>query len=117
MSVNKVILVGNVGRDPEFNYVDKRPYASFSLATSERLPSGQEITEWHNIIMWDDAALTAERYITKGTKLYIEGKLRTRTWQDFNAIKRKVTEIYVDTFDILARPTARPAAVPPGQNL
>lgn len=113
MSVNKVILVGNVGRDPEINYVGKRPYASFSLATSERLTSGQELTEWHNIIMWDDAALTAERYITKGTKLYLEGKLRTRVWQDFNAIKRKVTEIYVDSFDILARPNAKPGAQTP----
>ncbi|MDY3859015.1 MAG: single-stranded DNA-binding protein [Muribaculaceae bacterium] len=107
MSVNKVILVGNVGRDPEIKYVGNRPYATFSLATSERLASGQEITEWHEIIMWDKAAETAERYITKGTKLYLEGKLRTRTWQDFNAIKRKVTEIYVDTFDILQRPTQR----------
>ena len=55
--------------------------------------------------MWDRAAEIAERYISKGTKLYIEGKLRTRDWQDRNAINRKVTEIFVDTFDILSRPT------------
>lgn len=111
MSVNKVILVGNVGKNPEIRYVDSRPYATFSLATTERgykTAAGVEVperTEWHNIVMWDRDALTAERYITKGTKLYIEGKLRTRDWQDFNAIKRKVTEIYVETFDILSRPT------------
>lgn len=111
MSVNKVILVGNVGKDPEIRYVDSRPFATFSLATTERAyrtAAGIDVperTEWHNIVMWDRNAQTAERYITKGTKLYIEGKLRTRDWQDFNAIKRKVTEIYVDTFDILSRPT------------
>jgi len=112
MSVNKVILVGNVGKHPEIRYIGSRPCATFSLATSERgyrAANGQEVperTEWHNIVMWDRAAETAERYITKGTKLYIEGKLRTREWQDFNAIKRKTTEIYVDSFDILSRPQA-----------
>lgn len=113
MSVNKVILVGNVGRAPEIRYVESRPYATFSLATTERMASGREITEWHQLVMWDGAAETAERYITKGTKLYVEGRLRTRTWQDFNAIKRSVTEIYVDTFDILARPQTATAATPP----
>lgn len=111
MSVNKVILVGNVGKNPELRYIDKRPYATFSLATNEpayRTAAGVEVperTEWHNIVMWDAAAETAERYITKGTKLYVEGKLRTRVWQDFNAIKRTITEVYVEAFDILSRPT------------
>lgn len=114
MSVNKVILVGNVGRDPEIRYVDTRPCATFSLATTERAHRSArgadvpELTEWHNIVMWDAAAETAERYIRRGTKLYLEGKLRTRTWQDFNAIKRTITEIVVDTFDILARNPAYP---------
>lgn len=113
MSVNKVILVGNVGKNPEIRYVDSRPYATFSLATTERAyrtAAGVEIperTEWHNIVMWDAQAEFAERYITKGTKLYLEGKLRTREWQDSSAIKRRVTEIYVETFDILSRPTAQ----------
>ena len=107
MSVNKVILIGNVGRDPEIRYVETRPIASFSLATTERavrLPDGTERperTEWHNIIMWDGAAEIAERYIRKGTRLYIEGKLRYRMWEDRTAIKRTVTEIYVDSFEIL----------------
>ena len=113
MSVNKVILVGNVGKDPEIRYVGSRPYATFTLATSERAyttAQGMQVperTEWHNIVMWDHQAETAERYITKGTKLFLEGKLRTRTWQDHNTIKRTVTEIVVEQFDILARPQAK----------
>jgi single-strand DNA-binding protein len=63
-----------------------------------------ERTEWHNLVMWDKLAEIAEKYIRKGTKLYIEGKLRTRTWEDRNAIKRTVTEIYVENMDILSRP-------------
>lgn len=111
MSVNKVILVGNVGQDPEIRYVDKRPVATFSLATTDRAyttASGAQVperTEWHRIVMWDRAAETAEKYIRKGAKLYIEGKLRTRVWEDRNAIKRNVTEIIVDSFDILSRPS------------
>ncbi len=109
MSVNKVILLGNVGRDPEIRYVEKRPVASFSMATTDRAYTNAdgtripERTEWHNIIMWDANAETAEKYIRKGTRLYIEGKLRTRMWEDRNTIKRSVTEIYVDTFEILSR--------------
>lgn len=119
MSVNKVILVGNVGRKPEIRYAGNRPVATFSLATNEparRTPEGNEIaerTEWHNIVMWDRAAEIAERYIDRGTKLYVEGKLRTRQWQDRNAITRTITEIVADSFDILARPTAAQSPEPP----
>lgn len=110
MSVNKVILVGNVGRDPELRYVENRLVATMSLATTERAyttQSGAQIperTEWHTIVMWDKAAETAEKYIRKGCKLFVEGKLRTRVWQDRNAIKRTVTEIFVENFDILSLP-------------
>lgn len=113
MSVNRVILVGNVGRDPEIRYAETRPVATFPLATTERArrtATGAEIperTEWHRIVMWDGAAEIAERYIRKGTKLYIEGKLRTRDWNDRNAIKHTVTEIVVDEFDILQRPQSK----------
>lgn len=113
MSVNKVILIGNVGQDPEIRYIETRPVASFTLATTERAytnATGVQIperTEWHRIVMWDRAAETAEKYIRKGTKLYIEGRLRTRVWEDRNTIKRSVTEIYVDNFDILSRPSAQ----------
>lgn len=117
MSVNKVILVGNVGSDPQISYIDSRPLATFSLATNEPgapLPDGSrgpERVEWHRIVMWGPAAETAERYISRGTKLYVEGKLRTRVWEDRNTIKHQVTEIYVDTFDILSRPrTGAPGA-------
>lgn len=109
MSINKVILVGNVGRDPEIRYVQTRPVASFSLATTERgrkASDGTELperTEWHNLVMWDGAAEIAEKYIRKGARLYVEGKLRYRIWEDRNTIKRQVTEIYVDTFEILTR--------------
>lgn len=107
MSVNKVILIGNAGKDPVIRYVETRPIASFPLATSERgraLADGSRTpdrTEWHNIIMWDNAAEFAEKYIRKGTRLYIEGKIRYRTWEDRNTIKRNITEIYVDNFEIL----------------
>lgn len=105
--MNKAILMGYVGRDPEIRYIDTRPVASFSLATTERArrtAAGSEIperTEWHNIVMFDSMAETAEKYIRKGTRLLVEGKIRYRIWEDRNTIKHHVTEIYVDTFDIL----------------
>ena len=110
MSINKVILIGNVGRDPEIRYTAPgQAVASFSLATTERgytAANGTQVpdrTEWHSIVMWGKNAEIAERYIRKVSQLYIEGKLRTRTWEDKNQIKRQVTEIYVDTFDFLGR--------------
>lgn len=109
MSVNKVILLGNVGQDPRIRYVETVPLAEFSLATTERAyhnAEGIEIperTEWHSIVMRGRNAETAEKYVRKGAKLYIEGRLRTRVWEDRNAIKRNVTEILVDYFEILAR--------------
>ena len=111
MSVNKVILLGHVGRDPEVRYVaQNQPVASFSLATTEHAYTTQagvqvpERTEWHNIVMWGRSAEVAERYIRKGTQIYLEGHLRTRTWEDRNQIKRYVTEVHVDTFELLGRP-------------
>lgn len=105
--MNKAILLGYVGRDPEIRYIGKRPLASFSLATTEpprRNAMGEEVperTEWHNIVMYDGAAEVAEKYIRKGTRLMVEGKLRTRVWEDRNTIKHYVTEVYVDTFELL----------------
>ena len=105
--MNKVILLGYVGRDPEIRYVGTRPVANFTLATTEHartLHDGTTVperTEWHNIVMWDKNAEIAERYVRKGTRLLCEGKLRTRTWQDQNAIKRQITEILVDNFELL----------------
>lgn len=103
MSVNKVILLGNVGADPKMHYPDKNSaYAYYSLATNERI--GQtERTEWHNIVMTGRNAEYAEKYIRKGTRLYLEGKLRTRSYNDKLGLQRYVTEIYVDNFEILGR--------------
>lgn len=110
--MNKVILMGNVGADPKMRMVDNSPVAEFPLATNERrrtrTADGKEmelpdLTEWHNIVMWGRAADFAERYIRKGSRLLIEGKLRTRSWQDHNAIKRYITEVYVDTFELLPK--------------
>ena len=107
--MNKVILCGIVGQDPTIRHIDKRPLAEFSLATHEpaRLgPDGKPLpppTEWHRIVMWDANADFAEKYIRKGARLLLEGSLRTRVWEDRNAIKRSVTEIYVHTFELLPR--------------
>lgn len=107
--MNKVILMGNVGADPHLRYVEQRPVASFPLATNEparRTSSGVEVpqrTEWHNIVMTDEAAEFAEKYIRRGTRMLIEGTLRTRFWEDRNTIKRSITEIYVQSYDLLGR--------------
>ena len=108
--VNKAILIGNVGKQPEIRYVDKTPVASFTLATTERAYTNRagvtipERTEWHNIVVFGNLAEVVEKYVTKGARLYVEGKIRTRTWEDRNAIKRYVTEIYADDFQILSYP-------------
>ena len=88
MSVNKVILLGNVGRDPEVRYIDKNvAVANFSMATTERgftMQNGTVVpdrTEWHNIVAWRGLADIAEKYIKKGSQIYIEGKLQTRSWE------------------------------------
>ena len=111
MSVNKVILLGRVGRNPDVRYVaQNQPVASFTLATTDRAYTNAkgvqvpERTEWHNIVMWGKNAEIAEHYITKGTQIYLEGRLRTRSWEDANKVKRYITEIYVDTFELLQRP-------------
>ncbi len=105
--MNKVILLGNVGKDPQMRFVEKRPIASFPLATTEparRAPNGAEIperTEWHNIVMTDSLAEFAEKYIRKGRRMLVEGTLRTRYWEDRNTIKHTITEIYVISFEML----------------
>ena len=110
MAVNKVILLGNVGRDPEVRYPQQgQAVAQFSLATTERAYTNAngvqvpERTEWHNIVVWGRNAEIVERYVKKGTQLYIEGKLRTRMWEDRNQIKHYVTEVYVDVLELLGR--------------
>ena len=110
MSVNKVILVGNVGKDPEVKYFDNdRAVANFSFATTERgyrTSNGIDVpekTEWHNVSCWGGLAKVAEQYVKKGDPLYIEGKIRTRSYDDKNGIKRYVTDIHVDNLEMLGR--------------
>ncbi|ADV44882.1 single-stranded DNA-binding protein [Bacteroides helcogenes] len=109
MSVNKVILLGNVGRDPEVRYLDSGvAVATFPLATSDRaytLANGTQVperTEWHNLVLWRGLAETAEKYVHKGDKLYVEGKIRTRSYDDQTGAKRYVTEIFVDVMEMLS---------------
>ncbi|MBR5804226.1 MAG: single-stranded DNA-binding protein [Bacteroidaceae bacterium] len=126
MSVNKVILIGNVGRDPEVRYLDNGvAVATLTLATSERgytLQNGTQVperTEWHNVVLWRGLAEVAEKYVHKGDKLYIEGKLRTRSYDDQNGVKRYVVEIFADNMEMLSvRPNAgsAPMAQPQGQS-
>jgi single-strand DNA-binding protein len=106
MSVNKVILVGNVGKDPEIRHLDTGvAVANFPLATSETYiaKNGEKVTttEWHNIVLWRGLAEVAEKYVTKGRQLYIEGRIRTRNYDDKDGIKRYITEIYGDTMQML----------------
>lgn len=124
MSVNKVILIGNVGKDPEVRYLDSGvAVATFSLATSERaytLQNGTQVperTEWHNLVLWRGLAETAEKYVHKGDKLYVEGKIRTRSYDDQNGVKRYTTEIFVDVMEMFSRPAAQaaPAQAAPQQ--
>lgn len=106
MSVNKVILVGNVGKDPEIRHLDTGvAVANFPLATSESYiaKNGEKVTttEWHNIVLWRGLAEVAEKYVTKGRQLYIEGRIRTRNYDDKDGNKRYITEIYGDTMQML----------------
>jgi single-strand DNA-binding protein len=119
MSVNKVILVGNVGKDPEVRYFDNgASVVNFPLATTERgytAANGTQIpdrTEWHNIVCWRGLAKVAEQYVKKGTQLYIEGKIRSRSYDDQQGIKRYVYEIFVDNMELLGRRTAEGDNVP-----
>lgn len=125
MSVNKVILIGNVGRDPNVRYIERDvAVASLSLATSDRaytLPNGTQVperTEWHNLVFWRGLAQTVEKYVRKGDKLYVEGSIHSRSYDDQNGVRRTVVEIWVDNMEMLSRqqqPTAQPVAQPTAQ--
>lgn len=109
-SVNKVILIGNVGRDPEVRNLDNNTkVASFSIATSEvyndrSTGERKEITDWHNIVAWRGLADVVDKYVQKGMKVYVEGKLKTRSWQDKEGSTRYTTEIVIDDLSLLTRP-------------
>lgn len=106
--VNKVILVGNLGKDPEVRHLEGgAAVANFTLATTEvykdKTGARQEQTEWHNIVVWRGLAEIAEKFLKKGMTIYIEGKLRSRSWDDKEGNKRYTTEIVGDTFTILSK--------------
>ena len=125
MSLNKAMLIGNVGRDPEVRYLEGNngaKVATFTLATTERYRDRngetRENTEWHNIVAWRNTADVVERFVRKGTQVYIEGRIRTRSWDDQNGNKRYTTEIIADTLQLLGKKSDNPsqAGAPVPQN-
>lgn len=117
MSVNKVILVGNVGKDPEVRYIDENlAVATFSVATTERgytKKDGSQVpesTDWHNIVAWRGLAKISESYIRKGTQIYVEGKIKSRSYDDKEGVKRYVTEIVAETIQLLGRKADNPSS-------
>ncbi len=118
MSLNKAMLIGNVGQDPTVRYLEgnsqngaNAKVATFTLATTERYRdrSGnlQENTEWHNIVAWRGLADTVERFVKKGSQVYVEGHLRSRSWTDQANQKRYITEIVADSLQLLGRRSER----------
>lgn len=108
MSINKVILVGNVGKDPEVKHLESNvSVANFTLATSENYTNkaGEKVTttEWHNIVCWRGLATIAENYIHKGSQIYVDGKIRTRSYDAQDGSKKYITEIYADTIQLLGK--------------
>ena len=118
--VNKVILIGNLGKDPEIRYLDNGvAVANFSLATTENYKNkeGERVsqTEWHNIVLWRGLAEVAEKWLKKGSSVYVEGKIRTRKWEDKDGNTRYSTEILGDNMTMLgAKPSSEtPVEVAP----
>lgn len=113
--INKVILVGNLGKDPEVRYLEGgTAVANFPIATSETYKdrtTGERktITEWHNIVVWRNLAEIAEKYLKKGSQIFIEGKLRTRQWQDKDGNNRYTTEIVGDNLQMLGKKDESPS--------
>ena len=106
VGVNKVILIGNLGKDPEIITFDTAKKAIFPLATTEfyRNKDGEKIeqTDWHNIVCWRSLAEISEKILKKGTQIYLEGKLRTRSWEDKEGNRRHITEVLAENFTVLA---------------
>ena len=119
-SLNKVSLIGNLGRDPEVRTSESWKNARFSIATNEdfKNKNGDKVThtEWHNIIMWRGLAEVAEKYLRKGDKVYIEGRLRTRTYEQ-DGVEKRFTEIEADTLIMLDKPDSQPQPQAPPQDI
>lgn len=118
--MNKALLIGNVGKDPEVRYYDKdQCVAQFPLATTERgytLQNGTQVpdhTDWHNIVAFRNVAKIIEKYVHKGDKLYIEGRIRYRSYEDKKGQRRYVTEIYAENLELLTpKHQEQPASTP-----
>lgn len=121
MSVNKAILIGYVGNDPEVRYLENStPVANFRLATSESYTnrSGEKVTttEWHNVVLWRGLAEITEKYVKKGAQVYVEGRIRTRSWEDRDHNKRYTTEIVADSMQLMGRRNEGGADINPSQS-
>ena len=117
-SVNKVILIGNLGRDPELRYTQSgQAVTNFSLATTDRFSnkSGEreERTEWHRVVAWARTAELCAQYLSKGRSVYVEGRLQTREWEDKEGQKRRTTEVVAQTVQFLGSPRDGQQASPP----
>lgn len=116
MSLNKVMLIGNVGMDPEIRYLNNSQdkVARIRLATSERYTDRngelRENTEWHTVTCWRRTADIVEKYVKKGTQIYVEGRLQTREWTDNTGAKRYSTEVNADNLQLLGRRSDNPGA-------
>lgn len=116
MSINKVILLGYAGKDPDVKDVAGTKVANLSLATTEKgytLQNGIQVpdrTEWHSLIFWKGLAEVVEKYVRKGSQIYIEGKIKTRQYEDRTGSKRYVTEIFVDKLELLGSRLAQQEA-------
>lgn len=118
--VNKVILIGNLGKDPEIRYLDNgNAVANVTLATTERYRdrNGNQVenTEWHDLEMWDGLAKIAEQYLQKGKTIYVEGKIKTDSWQDEQGNKKYRTRIRVQNMTMLGSPGGAPESGRPAQ--
>ncbi len=108
------MLIGNVGKDPDIRHLESgTAVANLTLATTERYKDRngemQEQTEWHNVVLWRGLADVTERFVRKGSQIFIEGKIRTRSWEDQSGQKRYTTEIVADNMQLLGRRSDNPA--------
>jgi len=112
--VNKVIIVGTLGKDPEYKKVNDSGVAKISVATSEKFNDRngqkQEVTEWHNIVAWGKLGEIMDKYLAKGSKVYVEGKIQTRSWEDQQGNKMYATEILANNMQMLSEKKERSSA-------
>lgn len=117
MSVNRVVLLGRIGKDVEVRDINGTKCATFTLATSEKYKDRngevKELTEWHNIVAWRQTAEICEKYVKKGDQLFVEGRIKSRTWETDRGEKRYATDIVADKIELLSKPQSASAAPQP----